>query len=129
MSLPTEDPGRLLAIGARLRELRGEGVLVIGSGFMTHGLPFLTRGMLAGRETPGWTGDFDAWAADALDRGDLETLHRFRDAPGMPYAHPTAEHFVPLFVTLGAATDPEGPVTTAIDGHMWGLSRRSLQVD
>jgi 4,5-DOPA dioxygenase extradiol len=128
MSLPTEDPERLLAIGARLRELRGEGVLVVGSGFMTHGLPFLSRSMLAGQETPGWTGDFDAWAAEALDHGDLETLHRFRDAPGMPYAHPTAEHFVPLFVTLGAATDPEGPVTTTIDGTMWGLSRRSLQV-
>jgi aromatic ring-opening dioxygenase catalytic subunit (LigB family) len=42
-SLPTEDPDRLLALGARLRELRGEGVLVVGSGFMTHGLPFLTR--------------------------------------------------------------------------------------
>ncbi|GAA4909411.1 4,5-DOPA dioxygenase extradiol [Actinomycetospora succinea] len=128
MSLPTEDPDRLLAIGTRLRELRSEGVLVIGSGFMTHGLPFLSREMLAGQETPGWTGDFDAWAAEALDRSDLETLHRFRDAPGMPYAHPTAEHFVPLFVTLGAATDPEGPVTTTIDGTMWGLSRRSLQV-
>jgi 4,5-DOPA dioxygenase extradiol len=128
MSLPTEDPERLLAVGTRLRELRSEGVLVVGSGFMTHGLPFLTREMLAGRNTPGWTGDFDAWAAEALDRGDLETLSRFHEAPGMPYAHPTAEHFVPLFVTLGAATDPEGPVTTAIDGHMWGLSRRSLQV-
>jgi len=128
MSMPTEDPDRLLAIGARLRELRSEGVLVIGSGFMTHGLPFLSREMLAGKDTPGWTGDFDAWAAEALDRGDLETLHRFREAPGMPYAHPTAEHFVPLFVTLGAATDPEAPVTTTIDGTMWGLSRRSLQV-
>ncbi|WP_328305443.1 dioxygenase family protein [Actinomycetospora sp. NBC_00405] len=128
MSMPTEDPDRLLAIGARLRELRSEGVLVIGSGFMTHGLPFLSREMLAGKDTPGWTGDFDAWAAEALDRGDLETLYRFREAPGMPYAHPTAEHFVPLFVTLGAATDPEAPVTTTIDGTMWGLSRRSLQV-
>jgi 4,5-DOPA dioxygenase extradiol len=128
MSLPTEDPDRLLAIGARLRELRGEGVLVVGSGFMTHGLPFLTRAMFTGGEVPGWTGDFDAWAAEALDRGDLETLHHFRRAPGMPYAHPTAEHFVPLFVTLGAATDPGAPVTTTIDGTMWGLSRRSLQV-
>ena len=28
-------------------------------------------------------------------------------APGMPYAHPTVEHYTPLFVTLGAATDAE----------------------
>ena len=56
MSMPTEDPDRLLAIGARLRELRSEGVLVIGSGFMTHGLPFLSREMLAGQDDPGLDG-------------------------------------------------------------------------
>lgn len=37
----------------------------------------------------------------------------------MPYAHPTAEHYMPLFVTLGAATDPTAGVTTRIEGHMW----------
>src|SRR4029079_9788645 len=43
MSLPTQDPYRLMALGARLAPLRDEGVLVIGSGFLTHGLPFLTE--------------------------------------------------------------------------------------
>ena len=52
--------------------------------------------------------EFDAWAADALDRGDIDELIDFRSrAPGMPYAHPTTEHFAPLFVTLGAATKPD----------------------
>ncbi|MDL5157337.1 dioxygenase family protein [Actinomycetospora termitidis] len=128
VSMPDEDPERLMRIGARLRELREEGVLVVGSGFMTHGLPFLTREMLRGDAVPGWTDDFDAWVADALGRGDVEELRRFRSAPGMPYAHPTAEHYVPLFVTLGAATDPEAPVHTEIDGMMWGLSRRSFSL-
>ena len=45
----------------------------------------------------------------------------------MPYAHPTVEHFTPLFVTLGAATDPTAPVTTTLDGYGVGLSRRSFQ--
>ncbi|NMO88805.1 dioxygenase [Actinomycetospora sp. TBRC 11914] len=128
VSMPDEDPDRLMRIGARMRELRSEGVLVVGSGFMTHGLPFLTRDMLRGDAVPGWTDDFDAWVADALGRGDVETLRRFREAPGMPYAHPTAEHYVPLFVTLGAAADPEVPATTEIDGMMWGLSRRSFSL-
>ncbi len=128
VSMPDEDPERLMRIGARLRELRHEGVLVVGSGFMTHGLPFLTRDMLRGDAVPGWTDDFDAWVADALAHGDVEELRRFRDAPGMPYAHPTAEHYVPLFVALGAATDPEAPVRTEIDGMMWGLSRRSFSL-
>ena len=128
VSMPDEDPERLMRIGDRLRELRSEGVLVVGSGFMTHGLPFLTRDMLRGDAVPGWTDDFDAWVADALARGDVEELRRFRSAPGMPYAHPTAEHYVPLFVTLGAAADPETPVTTEIDGMMWGLSRRSFSL-
>jgi 4,5-DOPA dioxygenase extradiol len=44
----------------------------------------------------------------------------------MPYAHPTVEHFTPLFVTLGAATDPTAPTTT-IDGYALGLAKRSLQ--
>jgi 4,5-DOPA dioxygenase extradiol len=45
MSLPTQDPTRLLDIGRRLHDLRAEGVLIIGSGYMTHGLPYLTTDM------------------------------------------------------------------------------------
>jgi 4,5-DOPA dioxygenase extradiol len=45
----------------------------------------------------------------------------------MPYAHPTVERFTPLFVTLGAATDPEATVTTTIDGSFLGPAKRSLQ--
>ena len=43
----------------------------------------------------------------------------------MPYAHPTVEHYTPLFVTLGAATDPEEPGIQVIDGFWMGLSKRS----
>jgi 4,5-DOPA dioxygenase extradiol len=129
MSLPTQDPARLLALGARLRGLRDEGVLVIGSGFMTHGLPFVTREMVMQNVAPSWSADFDAWAAEALARGNVEELCAYRStAPGMPYAHPTVDHYIPLFITLGAATDPEAPVHTTIDGYMMGLSKRSFQV-
>jgi len=128
MSLPTSDPERLLAIGQRLRPLRDEGVLIIGSGFLTHGLPFLTEWRIDAA-APGWSVDFDLWAADALNRGDVDTLAAYRStAPGMPYAHPTVEHFTPLFIALGAATDPDEPPAQVIDGYWMGLAKRSFQV-
>ncbi len=65
MSLPTQDPTRLLELGERLRPLRDEGVLIIGSGFLTHGLPFLTEFRIDA-DAPGWSQDFDSWAAEAL---------------------------------------------------------------
>src|SRR3954471_24852842 len=128
MSLPTQDPARLLRLGERLRPLRDEGVLIIGSGFLTHGLPFLTEFRIDAA-APGWSKDFDAWAGEALARGDVDALASYQaQAPGMPYAHPTVEHYTPLFVTLGAATDPEQPGLQVIDGFWMGLSKRSLQV-
>ncbi len=129
LSMPTHDPARLLDLGRRLKPLREEGVLVIGSGFMTHGLPFVTRDMLHGA-VPAWSKDFDAWAAEALAKGDVDTLAGFRSkAPGMPYSHPTVEHYIPMFITLGAAKHPELPVTTTVEGYMMGLSKRSFQID
>jgi 4,5-DOPA dioxygenase extradiol len=128
LSLPTQDPARLLRLGERLRPLRDEGVLIIGSGFLTHGLPFLTEFRIDAA-APGWSKDFDAWAADAMTRGDVDALANYKaEAPGMPYSHPTVEHYTPLFVTLGAATDPEEPGEQVIDGFWMGLSKRSLQV-
>ena len=128
LSMPTHDPGRLLAIGERLRPLRQEGVLVVGSGFMTHGMRSITREMVLHGEIPSWSSDFDAWVADALARGDVDELAAYeRRAPGMPYAHPTADHYIPLFVTLGAADRPDGPVRTTIDGYMMGFSKRSFE--
>jgi len=128
MSLPTLDPGRLLELGRRLRPLRDDGVLIIGSGFTTHGLPFL-RDFRAEALAPGWSKEFDAWAHEALAHGAIDELADFgRRAPGMPYAHPTVEHFAPLFVTLGAATDPEAPPQQVIDGYWYGLAKRSVQV-
>jgi 4,5-DOPA dioxygenase extradiol len=128
LSLPTSDPTRLLRLGERLRPLRDEGVLIIGSGFLTHGLPFLTEFRIDA-EAPGWSRDFDAWAGEALARGDVDALASYQaQAPGMPYAHPTVEHYTPLFVTLGAATDPEQPGEQLFEGFWMGLSKRSLLV-
>jgi 4,5-DOPA dioxygenase extradiol len=129
LSIPTADPLALLSLGARLGPLRETGVLVIGSGFLTHGLPFLTTEMVTGSVVPGWSAEFDLWAGEALARGDVEALANFKKAPGMPYAHPSADHFLPLFVTLGASSDQSQPVSTVIDGYWMGLAKRSFQVN
>ncbi|MDQ1646548.1 MAG: dioxygenase extradiol [Cryptosporangiaceae bacterium] len=127
LSMPTHDPRKLLELGRRLRPLREEGVLIVGSGFMTHGLPFVTADMLRGK-VPGWSREFDDWVAAALARGDVDGLADYAaKAPGLPYAHPTVEHFSPIFLTLGAAEDPEKAVETTITGYMMGLSKRSFQ--
>jgi 4,5-DOPA dioxygenase extradiol len=128
MSMPDLDPQHLFEIGRRLAPLRDDGVLVIGSGFMTHGLPFIGDYFAGKPGAPQWSIEFDRWAAEALACGDLDTLFAFREkAPGMPFAHPTVEHFAPLFVTLGAAAKPDDSPRTAIDGFFIGLSKRSIE--
>ncbi len=128
MSMPTSDPTQLLELGKRLQPLRDKGVLIIGSGFMTHGLRYL-RDWRSDAVAPTWSSEFDEWAAQALAAGDVDALSNFKElAPGMPYAHPTVEHFTPLFVTLGAATNSENAPETLIDGYFMGLSKRSILV-
>jgi len=101
----------------------------MGSGFMTHGLPFL-RDFRPDAPAPTWSKEFDHWAAETLAKGDVDALLDYkRRAPGLPYAHPTVDHFVPLFVTLGASIDTLDTGKTVIDGYFLGLSKRSLQYE
>lgn len=130
MSMPDLDPRHLFELGRRLAPLRDEGVMVMGSGFLTHGLPWIHEYMAGKPGAPAWSIEFDQWAAEALQRGDLDALFDFRSlAPGMPYAHPTVEHFAPLFVTLGAASVADGKPDFTIDGFFYGLAKRSFQLD
>ena len=128
LSIPTHDPSQLFAIGQQLKGLRDQGVLIMGSGFMTHGLPFLTPQQFQFNEVPTWSSEFDRWAQEALASGDVDELARFGAVPSVRFAHPTVEHFTPLFVTLGAASDLSSGVKTTIEGYRFGLSKRSFQV-
>ena len=128
MSIPTHNPEALFSLGQRLAPLRDHGVLIVGSGFLTHGLPYL-REFRIEATPPSWSVEFDAWAQEALARNDVDTLMNFKElAPGMPYAHPTVEHLSPLFVTLGAATDANLAPDVVIDGYWMGLAKTSFQV-
>src|SRR5262245_15159613 len=128
ISMPTLDPQRLLHLGERLRPLRDEGVLIIGSGFTTHGLPFLDDPS-PGAVPPGWSTEFDAWAGERFAAGDVDSLIDFRHrAPGMPYAHPTIEHFSPLFVALGESSDPAKSAHQVIDIYCTGLASDAIEL-
>jgi len=129
MSMPDLEPEHLFEIGRRLAPLRDEGVLIVGSGFLTHGLPFIHQFWDGRPGAPEWSKEFDLWAAEQLSSGNVDALFDFRNrAPGMPYAHPTVEHFAPLFVALGAATDPGEAPDFTIEGYWLGLAKRSFEV-
>jgi len=128
MSMPSEDPHVLLEVGWRLAPLRDEGVLIMGSGFMTHSFDAIRRMRMGVPGVPNALVEFDAWAAEALARRDLDTLLDYRTtAPGLAYAHPTVDHFVPLFIALGASLDADAVSRTAVDGYWMANSKRSLQ--
>src|SRR5688572_13198510 len=106
VSLPSENPQELFALGRALRPLRDAGVLIIGSGFITHNLRALD--WHGASEPPAWATEFDAWTADALERNDVDALLDYQQkGPGSRIALPTREHFVPLLVSLGAAAEGE----------------------
>ncbi|OFZ86576.1 MAG: dioxygenase [Betaproteobacteria bacterium RBG_16_64_18] len=99
---PYESTQHHYLIGQNLRELRADNVLIIGSGNATHNL----REMLPeGTEPPPWVTDFAGWLRNAVTAGDTGELLAYRDsAPFASKNHPTEEHFLPLFVALGAGT-------------------------
>jgi 4,5-DOPA dioxygenase extradiol len=123
LSLPTLEARALLDLGRELAPLRDEGVLVMGSGFITHNLRSLGRHP---NGPPSWALDFDSWIADAIARHDYDALATYAErAPGVRESLPTHEHFAPLLVAVGAAMGE--PVRTAIDGWAFGsFSKRSL---
>jgi 4,5-DOPA dioxygenase extradiol len=127
VSLPQDlDTEGALRLGRALSPLRERGVLIIGSGSMTHNL-FEFRQHL---DDPEYAQDFADWIGAAVSRHDVEGLVRYRErAPHASRAHPTEEHYLPLLVALGAA-DPEeggellaGGMTDGIlsmDSFVWG---------
>ncbi|MCA9727860.1 MAG: dioxygenase [Candidatus Eisenbacteria bacterium] len=127
MSLPTLDAPELFALGRALESLRDEGVLIVGSGFVTHNLR--TLDLRPDAPTPAWAADFDAWVTQALETTDVDALVRYRElAPGVRQSLPTHEHFVPLVVASGAAGSDRAVVDFPITGWMAGsFTRRSVQ--
>jgi 4,5-DOPA dioxygenase extradiol len=99
------DPGRGSAwherLGRTLSPLRSQGVLIVGSGSISHNL----RAVFAGRpgQDRAWVEAFTDWLEAAVGAGDRERLlGAMRDAPEAARNHPTDEHLLPLFLAFGA---------------------------
>lgn len=103
---PDRDPAHHLAVGRALAPLRAEGVLVLASGSAIHNL----RALRWGVDTPeAWAVDFAHWLDRAVEAGAVDDLVDYRDRhPAGAMAHPTDEHFLPLFAAAGAGGAGKG---------------------
>ncbi len=125
VSMPGLDPQELFRLGQALAPLRDEGVLIFGSGFLTHNMRYAFR-----PGTPEWAREFDHWAEGALERLDVEALLDFeKRAPAARMALPTWEHYAPLLVVAGAVADERPPTTFPITGWWMdgAFTKRSVQ--
>ena len=117
---PALGPQHHLEMGKALKPLAAENVLVIGSGHLTHNLRDWARG--SGAAAP-YAREFQAWVYERISDRKSQELVNYRSlSPQGVRAHPTDEHFLPLFVALGAAGDgaPER-VYDAIDSGVLAM--------
>ncbi|MDI1247234.1 MAG: class III extradiol ring-cleavage dioxygenase [Rhodoferax sp.] len=129
VSMPHQlDTKGALALGRALAPLRDQGVLIVGSGSMTHNLYELQA---PASPAVGYAVEFAHWIGQAVTRADVDALLDYRlRAPHAERAHPTEEHFLPLLVALGASRDGEAAQAIAGDitygvlsmaSYVWGL--------
>ena len=123
VSLPSRlDADSAWAFGEALAPLAAEGVLIVGSGSLTHNLhEFRSR---HGNDEP-YVTEFVDWVRAAITAGDGARLRRtLTDAPHAGRAHPSTEHFWPLLVAAGAS--PSQRNWQVVDG---GVAHGVLSMD
>ncbi len=121
------DPATHFELGRALAPLREEGVLIVGSGAITHNFAWLDWGAGADRVPLPKAEIFSNWVAERLAAQEISALLTYRSAPYGAESHPTEEHLLPLFVTLGAANG-EAPLryhprftygALSMDAYVW----------
>jgi 4,5-DOPA dioxygenase extradiol len=121
-------PAEHLAIGRALAPLRDEGVLVMGSGNVTHNLRHAITAFRSGdHTTPEWAASFDADVARAAAEHDGKFLVAAVATESGRMSHPTLDHYLPLLYVVGAA-DERDAVGFPIVGFDGGsLSMRAVR--
>ena len=117
LSLPSRlGPELQTRVGRALASLRAQGILLIGSGSITHNLGELNWRAGPDVTTP-WAKAFRDWVVEKLEANDEEALHHYRLlAPNAVRNHPTEEHLLPLFFARGAG----GTFTIEHSGFTYG---------
>jgi 4,5-DOPA dioxygenase extradiol len=94
-----------LALGQALAPLRDEGVLIVATGAITHNFDWIAWRAEDGQAPLPKAQAFTDWVGARIAAHDVPALLGYRAVPYGAEAHPTEEHFLPLFVALGAADD------------------------
>ncbi|MCP1616020.1 4,5-DOPA dioxygenase extradiol [Pseudomonas sp. SLBN-26] len=103
LSLPSRlGPTFQTRVGRALAALRDHGVLLIGSGSITHNLRELDWHAQDDHGSD-WAQAFRDWMVERLARDDEDALHHYRtQAPNAVRSHPSDEHLLPLYFARGA---------------------------
>ena len=105
---PERGTAHHVELGRALAPLADDGVLIVGSGHATHNLRDWMMNPRR-REPLRYAQEFAGWLHERLTAGDTDGLIAYRDrAPEAARAHPTEEHFLPLFIAWGAAGTDSG---------------------
>ncbi len=102
------------ALGQALAPLREEGVLILASGAITHNFGWLDWQAQSEQAPLPQAAVFADWVAERLAAQDVAALLAYRALPHGAEPHPTEDHFLPLFVALGAAS---GDTPTRLRPH------------
>lgn len=114
-----------LALGQKLKALRQQGVLIIGSGNIVHNLRLLDW---SNQQQPAWATDFANKVKTAITQRDFNALCDYQTlSQDALLAVPHPDHYLPLFYVLGASSADE-PLRFFNDELVYGsLSMLSLR--
>jgi 4,5-DOPA dioxygenase extradiol len=128
VSMPFDlDAAAAWRMGEALAPLRSRGIMVLGTGSLTHNLSEFRAGV---QQPAAYAVEFTRWIRDVVERADRDSMLKYRElAPHARRAHPTEEHFLPLVVAMGASSGAdrveilEGGILygmLSMDGFAWG---------
>lgn len=114
------------ALGQSLAALRDSGVLIVGSGSLTHNLRALDWRAQTSSGTPAARA-FADWSLEQLAAGRTGALLEWEAAPQARFNHPTVEHWLPFLVALGAASDAAPPEVLAAEFEYGALAQHAFR--